>query len=202
VKNTSATGGYAQPTPQPPTLVTVPQGLTFIDFLQTVLVGLSGVPGPYVRPEWQQQPPKRPTVDQTWIAFGIEGVSPDFNTYMGQDQNGNEYMQQNELVGLSVSFYGPNSYDLYGLVRDNLQLPQNLSALSAANVGYAYDTPAQHVPDLINEIWYDRWRAVFYFRRQIQRFYPVLTFSGASGTIYANAASSDTTVVPFTTGEE
>jgi hypothetical protein len=199
--NNSSSGGYVQPRPQPPTLVSTPPNLNFVDFMQSILVGLSGAPGNLVRSDWQQKPPKRPDVDVNWIAFGIEGVNPDFNTYIGQNSSGQQYMQQNELFGLVVNFYGPLSYENYGLVRDNFQVPQNLANLTKANVGYGYDTPAQHVPELIDEIWFDRWRVVFYLRRQIQRFYPLLTFVSASGTIYANDQGTKTTEVPIVVEE-
>jgi hypothetical protein len=198
--NTTATGGFLLPDPQPPVLNTVPDGLTFVQFLQSVLVGLSGFRGSLVRPEWQQQPPINPDIDVNWLAFGIESAQPDNNAYVGYDANNNPFMQRNELITLTVSVYGPQAYDNIGLIRDGFQLTQNLTSLRAANVGFAYDTQAQHVPDFFNERWIDRWRAQFFIRRQVMRTYPILNFISVSGTVYAVAANSDPLEVPFAAG--
>lgn len=201
--NTTATGGYLSPAPKVPPLASVPPNLSFLDFLQSVVVGISGIPGNLVRPDWQPNPPKRPMLDVNWIAMGIEGIQPDFNAYQGYlpFTDPDPFLQRNETVPLVMNFYGPLSYENYGLTRDGFQLTQNLAQLNKAKVPFAYDTPAQHVPELINEEWFDRWRAVFYFRRQIQRTYPLLTFVSAGGTIYANTPGTDTIVKPFETEE-
>jgi hypothetical protein len=190
--NDTSTGGVLQPVPQPPEMQTNPPNLTFVQLLQQMLQQFSGLPGPMVRPDWQPNQPKRPTSQSkdpwlvNWIAFGIESVEPDFSAYVGFDTQGNGLMQRNEQVGLVVNFYGPAAYDNYGLVRDSFQLAQNRATLLKANVVWAYDGTAQHVPELIDEVWYDRWRVVFTLRRQILRSYPILTFVSAGGTIYIN----------------
>ncbi len=201
--NTTATGGFLLPHPQPPLLGTIqPLSLTFVEFIQSLLVGLSAFPGPLVRPEWQKEPPKQPDIDTNWLAFGLGDATPDHNAYTSIDAAGNPILQRNELIPISVSVYGPKSYDNIGLIRDGFQLTQNLTTLRQANVGFAYDTPAKHIPDFFNERWYDRWRAEFFVRRQIQRTYPLLTFLSASGTINTETAANDNFTLPWAaTGE-
>lgn len=200
--NNSKTGGILQPHPQPPTLVAAQPGLTFVQFIQGLLVGLSAFPGDLVRPEWQQQPPKQPPVDVNWLAFGLGSATPDNNAYVATDQDGVTTMQRNELIPIAVSVYGPKAYDNIALIRDGFQLTQNLASLRAAHVGFAYDTPAQHVPDFFNEIWYDRWRAEFYVRRLIQRVYPIVSFVSANGTIYSQTAENDNVSLPWAASGE
>ena len=195
--NNTATGGFLYPNPQVPVLPTTPPNLTLNQFLQGLLVGLSGFPGDLVRPQWQVQPPKQPLVTANWLAFGIEGVTPDNNAYVGMDSNDNPFLQRNELFGLVLSIYGPSAYDNMGLIRDGFQLTQNLTTLRAANIGFPYDTLGQHVPDFINELWYERWRVTFYLRRQIQRTYPLLTFLSANGTIYTQTAVNENVELPI-----
>lgn len=182
--NNSSTGGPLYPNPQPPTLVTTPPGLTLTQFLQRTIAGISGFPGPLVRPNWQPQPPNEPDLPVNWIAFGIMNMTPDANAYVGFDQNENPFLQRNELLEIDISVYGPLSYDNMALIRDGFQLTQNLAQLKAANMGFAYDQAAMHVPDLVNGRWIDRWRSSIFLRRQIQREYPILNFVSVSGTTY------------------
>lgn len=201
-QNNTATGGFLKPNPQPPELVTTPAGLTFIQFIQQLLVGLSGFDGKLVRPQWQQQPPKQPDIDTNWLAFGLGSATPDNNAYVAIDKDDNPIVQRNELIPIIVSVYGPLAYDNIGLIRDGFQLTQNLTTLLKAKVGFAYDTPAQHIPDFFNERWYDRWRCEFFVRRQIQRTYPLLSFLSANGTIYTQTATNENFELPFAaTGE-
>lgn len=198
---TSATGGFLLPNPQPPALTTVPAGLTFVQFIQQLLVGLSTFPGNLVRPEWQVEPPKQPDINTNWLAFGLGQASADFNAVVETDLAGVTTMQRNELIPISISVYGPAAYDNIGLIRDGFQLPQNLTTLRNAKVGFAYDTPAIHVPDFFNERWYDRWRLEIYVRRQIQRVYPILSFVSASGVIYTQTATNENFEQPWAVEE-
>ncbi len=200
-QSNSSTGGFLHPHPQPPTLVTAPPGLTFIEFIQSLLVGLSGFNGSLVRPEWQQQGPKQPDIDVDWLAFGLGSATPDHNAYIEVDRDGNPSLQRNELIPIIVSVYGPKSYDNIGMIRDGFQLTQNLVSMRQANVGFGYDTPAQHVPDFFNGRWFDRWRAEFFVRRQLNRTYPILTFASANGTIHADG-SANTITLPYAASGE
>lgn len=198
--NDTASGGFLKPHPQPPTLVTSPPGLTFIQFIQQLLVALSGFDGTLVRPEWQQEPPKAPDINVNWLAFGLGSATPDNNAYVAIEKNGNvdtPTVQRNELIPIIVSVYGPDAYDNIGLIRDGFQLTQNLTTMRQANVGFGYDTPAQHIPDFYNERWFDRWRCEFFVRRQIQRSYPLLSFLSANGIIYTQTATNENYELPF-----
>ena len=73
--NNSSTGGFLKPNPQPPALTTVPPKLTLIQFIQTLLVGLSELSSDLVRSEWQLEPPKQPDATVNWLAFGIKDSS-------------------------------------------------------------------------------------------------------------------------------
>lgn len=202
MSNNSSTGGFLKPNPQPPTLVTVPTGLTFIQFIQQLLVGLSGFDGKLVRPEWQVEPPKQPDVGVNWLAFGLGSATADNNAYVAIDENDAPILQRHELIPIAISVYGPAAYDNLGMIRDGFQLTQNLTTLRRAKVGFAYDTPMAHVPDLFNERWYDRWRMEIFVRRQIQRVYPLLTFLSASGTIYTQTANDTDNQLPFAASGE
>lgn len=203
---TTATGGILIPNPKVPTLNTTPSGLTFVQFIQQLLVALSTFDGSLVRPEWQKEPGKRPDIDTNWLAFGFGSALADFNAYVTAGSNAEQpptpSLQRNELVQINVSVYGPNAYDNIGMIRDGFQLTQNLQSLRQANIGFAYDNPATHTPDFFNERWYDRWRMEIFVRRSIERVYPLLSFVSASGTIYTQTATEENYELPFAASGE
>lgn len=182
---------------QPPYILPIspqplPKGLTLQQFLQTVVVGLTGIDGKLVRPLWQPEPPQQPDITVDWLAFGIEAAAPDYSAYVSPPVGGGPIQtQRHEDLTLKFSIYGPHAFDTYGLIRDGLELPQNRFALFQANMGYTSISPAQRVPDLVNQRWVDRVECTVAIKREIQRTYPVLSFTSASGIIYVPDVSPE-----------
>lgn len=198
--NNSSTGGVLLPHPKVPVLVTAPQNLTLTEFIQTILVGFSGLNGTFVRPEWQSEEPFQPDISVNWVAFGVKTNSPDANAYQSV-QNGIVSLQRQETLTIGIMVYGPNAMDNIALIRDGFEIPQNLASLKAANMGYVDITDAQHIPDLINERWCDRYVCDIVIHRCIQRTYPILDFVSVSGTIYSQTASNPNYQNNFVSGE-
>lgn len=127
-----------------------------------------------------------------WLGFGIESAAPDFSAYLVPSEGGGPIQtQRQESLTLSFSIYGPNAMDTYGLLRDGFQIPQNRIALFNANMGYTEITPGRHIPDLVNQRWIDRVQCNVVLTRKIQRIYPVLTFTSATGIIYVPDVTTD-----------
>lgn len=196
--NTSATGGYLQPTGPAP----LPGNLTFKEFIQQVFVGVSGLPGELVRPKWQINPPKQPDVTTNWMAIGLTEGLQDTNAYTGVDSEGNNVFERNKDFQIQASFYGPNADDFADLVSDNFQIPQNLESLRLARMGFVNTSRSTHVPDLVNERWVDRYEMTFFFRRQILRSYQILTFLSVNGTLTAEMSGTTKTVAWNTPANE
>lgn len=187
--NNSSTGGVITPHPQfPPVLATLPN-LTLTQFVQTLLVALSELPGPLVRPEFQEAPPKQPDIQTTWVAFHIGDITPDANAYSGLDQNNVATVQRQELFPVRVKVTGPKAAETITLIRDGFQVPQNQAQLVSAGMGFAYDSPAVRAPDLVNERWINRYVSDFFLRRYVVRAYPILSLTSANGIIYSSTAA-------------
>ena len=189
--NTSATGGIVLPHPQVPTLLPGRPQLTLVQFIQTLLVGLSALPATLVRPSWQLEEPKDPDVTVDWIAFAISNITPDANAYQGIDEENVVTLQRQETLEIALSVYGPAAQDNITLIRDGFQIPQNSAALLKANMGFAHDAPARHVPDYFGGRWIDRYTTEIFLRRYVQREYPILTFLSATGVTYTQTASGN-----------
>lgn len=162
----------------------IPGGLSLNQFLQTVLVGISGIPGALVRPEWQIAPPKQPDIDIDWLAFGVSIATPDANAFIGVTLDDQTISQRHETLEITCSLYGPHALDNYELIRDGFQIPANREALATANMGFVEVVLGRRLPDLVNERWVDKIVTSIFLRREIQRVYPILTLLSASGQIH------------------
>jgi hypothetical protein len=178
---------YVNPAQQPK----YPGGLSLEDFLQTVIVGLSQIPGPLVRPKWQAEPPKQPDITVNWIGMAVEVISKDFDAYVAPNADGVLGLTRNQDVQISLSIYGPAALETYDLIGDGFMIDQNRFALFNANIGYKDMGPARRVPDLVNERWVDRVETAVFLKREVQRTYPVPTIVSASGIIYVPDITPD-----------
>lgn len=181
MSNNSSTGGYLTPAGTAP----LPGSLTIEQFIQTVLVGISGLTNTFVRPKYQSAPPKNPDVDVDWMAYAINISKADTYAFVSAPQiDGTTYLNRQERLELQCSFVGPNALSNYSIVRDGFQIPQNLEALLLANMGFQEMTEALRGPDLVNERWVTRFESTIILVRQVVRTYPILSFTSASGTVH------------------
>lgn len=168
-----------------------PGALTLNQFLQTVFVGLSELPGTLVRPSWQVNPPKQPDIDVNWMAFGVAEAAPDSNAYVTIDTDDVVTLKRNRSIQVDCSFYGPLAFQVAELVADGFQIQQNLFALRDAKMGFTATTPAIQVPDLVNERWVARVQMSVILQRTTVRVYPISTFVSANGTIHTVLGSEE-----------
>lgn len=197
--NTSATGGYLVPT-----LPTFPGGLTLIQYIQKVIVGVTGIAGDKVRPKWQKQPPKvLPNPEDLWCAFGVTTVNPDANAFVKTAEDGEaSTLQRHVELIVGVSFYGDNCVAYADLLRDAFQIAQNREALRAANMGFKETSESLYVPELHGQAWFPRCDINVVLRMQVDREYNILSFETASGNIQALKDNNQIEDVPWNVEEQ
>lgn len=176
--NTSATGGYLAPAATPAPL----EDDAFTDFLQAILVGISGLPGNRVFPRWQPQPPNLPAKSIDWAALGITNFRPQTFAVELHTEDGDE-IQRHEEIDILTSFYGPHAWGFASQFRDGLQVSQNRYALQAAGMGLVDTGELINAPQLLKELWTQRVDMRWTIRRAIQRKYPVLSLLSAQVTL-------------------
>lgn len=177
--NTSATGGYLTPDASPL------DDDALLDFLQLMISGVTAMTPKMVRPAFQPNPAKRPSIEADWCAF-----------WLGESQNeaGYEYTvpfadglgtktQRHETFQLRVTMYGPNAGRNARMLRDGLQLNQNREVLYLSGIAFKDNTSIVQLGELVDEQWYKRADITLRFSRQLNRSYSVLSFVAVQGGI-------------------
>lgn len=179
--NSSATGGYLTQTSSSV------DGLALRRFLQSVIVGVSGLGATLVRPMWQQNPPPIPSIDIDWCGFAIMAQRHESGAYHQQLDAGGANIIRHEEIDLLCAFYGPNCLVNAGALRDGVEMiAQNRAQLLLAGMGIKGFSEITHSPELVNDRFFDRADITMTIVREIRRGYDVLHFVGASGGIVAN----------------
>lgn len=168
--NTSATGGYLDPTSD------IAEDDALVDLLQLVVRNMTGLPGASVRPLWQEDPPNLPAVGANWAAIGVTVTRADVFAAVKHDATGDgaDQLQRQEELTLACRFYGPNAGALAARLRDGLQVEQNRAALGAVDMTLVEVGDVVAAPVLIKDKWRNRRDVDVMFRRMVYRTYPVL----------------------------
>jgi hypothetical protein len=196
---TSATGGYLVQTE-----VALPGGLSLTQYIQQVIVGITGLQGTLVRPKWQKNPPKvLPNPEDNYCAFRVTTRTPDASAFHKLNDNGNgSVLQRHVELAISCSFYGSDCEKNAALLSDGLEIAQNRDALKAANIGVKDIGVAIYVPELHGQVWYPRCDITIVLKRQIDKNFSVLSFTGSVGTIEGQKSNDETENVPWNVSEQ
>jgi hypothetical protein len=171
---TSATGGKLT--------TALPNEVALRRFLQGVLVGVTGLEPSNVRPRWQTNPPVIPDATVDWAAFGISKRTGSSDVSIEQKEFSATINRQEQLEVL-VSVYGPNAESYCELFREGIALGQNRETLFLACIGSVETTPMLHVPELLNNQWYNRCDFTWVLNRETNKDYQILCLVGAIGAI-------------------
>lgn len=177
----SNVAGYLLPDAAPAPL----QDDALEDFLGDVVAGITGLDrDKLIFPRWQEDPPVLPDRSVTWCAIGVSDQGADSYAYVETASDGtSENQVRHETLIILASFYGPQSGAISAMFRDGLQVDQNREELDRAGFGIIDASGPTKAPEKIKEKWLQRSDITWRTRREIRRFYPVLSLLSAHGTI-------------------
>lgn len=182
----SSAPGYLSPAASPAPL----QGDGLNTLLQPVIVGITGLPGPMVRPAFQEEPPNIPDAGEAWAAFRYAARPSDtFPSIVHEDtpDGGQDRLRRHETIEVLVSFYDLGTSglaDTYAsLLRDGLGIPQNVEPLIAHGMGLVSVGVETTAPVLIKIRWQYRVDLPFTLRREVVRVYPIKSVLTAQVTL-------------------
>jgi hypothetical protein len=182
--NTSATGGYLAPNSVNGSL----DDKLFSEFLQPIVVGITGLAGATVRPRWQQNPPNLPDYNTNWCAVGtvrrnLPGFAAIQHTSAAGQTPGFDNSSRIVELDLLASFYGPDCEENADRLIMGFDISQNRETMLKAGYGFTGCEQPIITADLLNEQWTRRVDVGFSVRRGQTYTYPVLDLTGAVVTV-------------------
>lgn len=180
--NDSSTGGYIQST------IGQAEDQSLQEFLQGIVVGLTGLPGKLVFPLWQPETPNLPQFGTNWAAVGRGTRTRDkFSTvrhHHGPDApNGIDFVHTTEILEVLCRFYGPAAEQNSEFLAIGFMEAQNREVLQQAGYGLVEVQDSVTVPDKLHERWTYRVDVNFRLRRAQVYSFPVLDLVAAQATI-------------------
>jgi hypothetical protein len=155
-------------------------------FLNTLVVGVTGLKGMLVRPRWQPEPPNEPDFETDWAAIGVTRRTRDvfaFETGIVVDDVAFSRVIRNQILETLASFYGPNCEQNGELFAMGLSESQNREGMFLNGFGLVEVGETLTVPALIKERWLYGVDVPFRMRRQQIYDYPSADLESANGTI-------------------
>lgn len=155
---------------------------------------ITGLAGDLVRPRWQTEPPQQPDFSVNWCAFGINRREPDVFAYASSSNGSTTVVEQDELLHVLHSFYGPQSSALTARLRRGLAVAQNRDALVAAGLGLVEVQEDTILPALLKEKWVRRVDVNVIYRRRASSTFQVLTITSATGSLVTDSPARTTPI--------
>jgi hypothetical protein len=173
---TSATGGYLRPTQSPL------YGQLLDQKIHTYLRGVTGLDDIFIRPMWQANPPQIPDINVTWLAFGVTDIQSDQYPHQQQATLTAKSVRR-ELLTVSCISYGFNAAVVVSRIRGGMAITQNQEALQLLKMACVDVGDIRHVPELINNRYFDRYDTSITLARDIELTYNILPFTASEGII-------------------
>lgn len=185
---TSANSGFLAP---PSSTSNELVGLSLDVLLQTVVQGITSIPGQFVRPRWQIDPPDIPDILTDWVSVGrLKRVSDVFSFIrhdpVANNGNGQDIVYRNEILDILCSFYGPNAELNAERLSLGFQVAQNRELLQVNSYGLVEVQDIITTSDLVHERWRTRVDVGFRLRRGQLYTYPVLNIIEVPGVVISD----------------
>lgn len=179
--NTSASGGYLQPAPP----LTSSGDDDFIDVIQEMVCGITGIDGHWLFPRWQTSPPTMPEWDVSWGALGFSEVHSDVfaATIHRSEGNGRDTLIRQIEIDVVVTFYGPDSGKYVEMLQQGLQIAQNREILFLHGLAFVESSHITSNAELINQRWISRYDITLTIRRMRILDYNVQNLLSSQGTV-------------------
>jgi hypothetical protein len=179
--NTSADIGYLQP--DPPIVPSLDND--FIDVIQEMVCGITGIDGHLLFPRWQNNPPTMPEYNVTWGALGFSEAHSDVFAAIIHDSNneGRDILFRQVEIDVTVTFYGPNSGLYMAMLRDGLQIAQNREVMYSHGMAFVESSHVTANSELVNQRWTSRYDIVITIRRMVILTYNVQNLLSSQGTV-------------------
>lgn len=171
-------------------------------FLQQLVVGITGMPGQYVRPRWQPEPPNEPAYGTDWAGIGTTERNSDvfaferlINIYgYGEGEYGESdpvyggvgwCVVRQQILTVLLSMYGPNSESNATKFAMGLGLSQNREVLTRNGMGLVeVEASTPIIPELRNARYVYRVDTTFRIRRSQNYQYNVVSVTAANVIVY------------------
>ncbi len=186
--NNSSTGGPIN------SAAAIPYDAALDAIFQSLIAGVTGIAGAYVRPFWQPVVPKQPAPTVDWCAVAVNVIPVDDGPAIIHDPTGNgaDTYIRHELIEVLTAFYGPDAQANASTLRDGLAIPQNTEALIQYATRWIDCGQLRSVPELVNQQWIRRVDVTSNFKREVTRSYPVLTLLSAQTHLFDDTTINDT----------
>jgi len=175
---------------QPDTTTYSPyEGQDLNRFIQTWLVGLTGLNNDLVMTEFQTEPANIPVAGEAWCSFRYSRIDSNAFPYIDYDASNLIYTLQNhEMLEIALTFYdlGTNGQAAYlaALTRDNLKISYNSYYLQNNNCNLRGTNGPYVVPVIFKSRWQYKERLDIYVMRNVGREYDIPTIASANITLY------------------
>lgn len=143
----------------------MPDSRTTENALHDLIAELTGIPGRYVRPRWQPEPPRQPGPDVTWCAFGVTGETGAGTCIVPSRTPGKWQLDDHDELDVLLTFYGPGARDAAARMESGLTLASNRKLLREANMALISTGQRTAVPELFGQKWLTRIDWTLRFRR-------------------------------------
>jgi hypothetical protein len=179
--NTSASGGYLTPD-----ALRTPEGdVEFAETLQSIVRGITGLPGQLVRQRWQARAGAQPDIDENWCGVGVGSSDAEGPPaiIVPKDDTNVVISRRHYIVTVVASFYGSNAGQLADMLWNGLYLGQNREDMIDKGLNLVDIGRIVHLPDRPNNLWRNRYDVSFRLRRRVEYTYAIQRVKTVQGTI-------------------